>query len=79
MHMKVSGAGDTVISVLAVFLMAGLEYRDAVKISNFAAAISVSKVGTYVVAADEIFDWLEAETDLRKKEMVTAWAIWNFN
>lgn len=68
----VSGAGDTVISVLASFLAAGVDYRDAVKNSNFAAAISVSKIGTYVVSADEIFDWLEAENCLRKKTTVTA-------
>jgi len=67
----VSGAGDTVISVLAAFLAAGTDYRDAVKISNFAAAISVSKIGTYVVSADEIFDWLEEEMGFRKKDTVT--------
>lgn len=66
----VSGAGDTVISVLAAFLAAGADYRDAVKISNSAAAISVSKIGTYVVGADEIFDQLEAEARLRKKAVV---------
>lgn len=66
----VSGAGDTVISVFAAFLAAGADYRDAVKISNSAAAISVSKIGTYVVAADEIFDQLEAEARLRKKAVV---------
>ena len=40
------------------------------KISNLAAAISVSKIGTYVVAADEIFDRLETESQLRKKAVV---------
>lgn len=68
----VSGAGDTVISVLAAFLCAGADWGDAVRISNFAAAISVSKIGTYVVSADEIFDWMETENCLREKAAITA-------
>ena len=70
----VSGAGDTVISVIAAFLARGVDFRDAVKISNFAAAISVSKIGTYVVGADEIFDWLETEDYFRKKAALTSFA-----
>lgn len=68
----VSGAGDTVISVLAAFLATGADWEDAIKISNFAAAISVSKIGTYVVTAEEIFDWLEEEPSSGKKAAVTA-------
>lgn len=66
----VSGAGDTVIAVLAVFLVAGVDERESVKISNFAAAISVSKIGTYVVTADEIFDRLEEEACFEKKAVI---------
>lgn len=66
----VSGAGDTVISVLAAFIAAGEGYKDAIKISNFAAAISVSKIGTYVVAAGEIFDWLETAAGSWKNEAI---------
>lgn len=69
----VSGAGDTVISVLAAFFAAGTGHGDAVKISNLAAAISVSRSGTYVVAADEIFDWLEADACTGKKGVVSSY------
>lgn len=70
----VSGAGDTVISVLAAFLAVGENFGDAVKISNFAAAISVSKIGTYIVSADEIFDCLEATASPGKKAAVTTFS-----
>jgi D-beta-D-heptose 7-phosphate kinase/D-beta-D-heptose 1-phosphate adenosyltransferase len=45
----VSGAGDTVIAVIATFLAAGAELNEAVKFANIAAGIAVGKTGTYVV------------------------------
>jgi rfaE bifunctional protein kinase chain/domain len=50
----VSGAGDTVISTLAVMLAAGLPMRDAVSVANHAAGIVVGKLGTAVVHRDEL-------------------------
>jgi len=51
----VSGAGDTVIAVLAVMLAAGLDLWDAVQIANRAGGIVVGKVGTATVSYDELF------------------------
>lgn len=51
----VSGAGDTVIAVLAVMLAAGLDLWDAVVIANRAGGIVVGKVGTATVCYDELF------------------------
>jgi len=50
----VSGAGDTVVATLAALLAAGVNLKDAVDISNFAAGISVSHAGTYTVSYDEV-------------------------
>lgn len=50
----VSGAGDTVVAVLAAALAAGIEMRDAVRLANAAAGVAVGKVGTAVVYPDEI-------------------------
>lgn len=50
----VTGAGDTVISVLAVALAAGSPLEDAVALSNIAAGIVVGKLGTAVVSAPEL-------------------------
>lgn len=50
----VSGAGDTVLAALTVFLSAGIDPKKAVKLANIAAGISVSHSGTYAVTLDEI-------------------------
>ena len=51
----VSGAGDTVIAVLAVMLAAGMPLRDAVTAANRAGGIVVGKLGTATVSYDELF------------------------
>ncbi|SLM28566.1 Bifunctional protein hldE (Includes: D-beta-D-heptose 7-phosphate kinase; D-beta-D-heptose 1-phosphate adenosyltransferase) (fragment) [Desulfamplus magnetovallimortis] len=50
----VSGAGDTVISVLAAGLSIGLSFEDAALLANKAAGIVVGKVGTQPVTKDEL-------------------------
>jgi rfaE bifunctional protein kinase chain/domain len=51
----VSGAGDTVISTMAVMLAAGADFADAVRMANRAAGIVVGKLGTAVVHPEELF------------------------
>lgn len=51
----VSGAGDTVVAVLAAMLAAGRTARDAVGLANRAGGIVVGKLGTATVAPDELF------------------------
>jgi D-beta-D-heptose 7-phosphate kinase/D-beta-D-heptose 1-phosphate adenosyltransferase len=50
----VTGAGDTVVAVLAACLAGGWEIRDACGLAVQAAGIAVSKPGTYVVKAAEL-------------------------
>jgi len=50
----VSGAGDTVIAMLAVMLGAGMELEEAVRVANVAAGIKVLKFGTAVVHPEEL-------------------------
>jgi rfaE bifunctional protein kinase chain/domain len=50
----VSGAGDTVIAVLAVAAAAGASLVDAVVLANLAAGVEVGKRGTATVTPDEI-------------------------
>jgi D-beta-D-heptose 7-phosphate kinase/D-beta-D-heptose 1-phosphate adenosyltransferase len=50
----VSGAGDTVISVLALSLASGAKLEEAAYISNLAAGVEVSKRGTATVSPQEI-------------------------
>ena len=50
----VSGAGDTVIAVLAMMVGAGADLHDAMRVANHAAGIVVGKLGTAVVHPDEL-------------------------
>jgi rfaE bifunctional protein kinase chain/domain len=52
----VTGAGDTVISTLALSLVAGLSILEAAILSNIAAGIVVGKLGTASVAPEELID-----------------------
>ena len=50
----VTGAGDTVISVLAAALAAGLPLYSATQLANHAAGVVVGKLGTASVSVDEL-------------------------
>lgn len=50
----VSGAGDTVIAVLALSLASHFELKTAVELANVAAGIVVGKVGTVAVERQEL-------------------------
>lgn len=60
----VTGAGDTVISVLASALAAGESFADATALSNLAAGIVVSKLGTATVSMGEL------RSEIRKQNQV---------
>ncbi|MCZ2414612.1 MAG: PfkB family carbohydrate kinase, partial [Burkholderiales bacterium] len=51
----VSGAGDTVVAVLASMLAAGRPIGEAVTLANRAAGIVVGKLGTAAVTPQELF------------------------
>ena len=55
----VSGAGDTVIAVLAVMLGAGASLSEATRIANHAAGVVVGKLGTAVVQTPELVESLD--------------------
>jgi D-beta-D-heptose 7-phosphate kinase/D-beta-D-heptose 1-phosphate adenosyltransferase len=50
----VTGAGDTVVSHLAIHLAAGLELGLAVALANQAAGIVVERLGTHAVTREEL-------------------------
>jgi D-beta-D-heptose 7-phosphate kinase/D-beta-D-heptose 1-phosphate adenosyltransferase len=61
----VSGAGDTVVAVMAAATGAGLPLIEAAKLANVAAGIVVGKVGTAVAYRNEVADALHAGELLR--------------
>lgn len=50
----VSGAGDTVIAVVATALAAGIDIEDALTLANAAAGIVVGRIGTATVSAEDL-------------------------
>jgi rfaE bifunctional protein kinase chain/domain len=57
----VSGAGDTVIGVLALMVAAGTDLHAAMRVANHAAGIVVGKLGTAVVHREELRHSLEGK------------------
>ncbi len=60
----VTGAGDTVVATLGVAMGAGLGLYEAVMLSNIAAGIVVSKLGTATVSPAELAKALQGTNDL---------------
>ena len=50
----ITGAGDMVMSVLALALAAGADYPAAIRLANVAAGLEVEKIGVATVTRDEI-------------------------
>jgi D-beta-D-heptose 7-phosphate kinase/D-beta-D-heptose 1-phosphate adenosyltransferase len=66
----VSGAGDTVIAVLALGLSSGIPVESAVALANLAAGVVVGKVGTVPVARHELLAALTSELALHADDKV---------
>ena len=57
----VTGAGDTVIAVLAAAMASSYELEEAVNFANFAAAMVVKKIGTATIDVSELNDAIRDE------------------
>ena len=82
----VSGAGDTVIAVLAICLASGLNPETSVQLANTAAGIVVGKVGTVPVKKFELLAALTPDIALHaedkvvsRAELVRRAAMWKSN
>jgi D-beta-D-heptose 7-phosphate kinase/D-beta-D-heptose 1-phosphate adenosyltransferase len=82
----VSGAGDTVIAVLALCVASGLKPETAVELANVAAGIVVGKVGTVPVEKHELLAALAPQIALHaedkvvtREELVQRVASWRAN
>ncbi len=89
----VMGAGDTTIATLSLSLVSGASLEEAIIISNHAAGISISKVGTYQVKLEELREKISGEesevktfdelcdiiNDLKKKGKKIVWTNGQFD
>ena len=62
----VTGAGDTVVAVVAAALAAGESLHDAARLANLAAGIVVGKSGTAVVTLEEFFCAQHAAAEIKR-------------
>lgn len=69
----VSGAGDTVLAVLALCLSSGLKPESAAELANVAAGIVVEKVGTVPVEKHELLAALSPQIALQPENKVLTW------
>lgn len=55
----VTGAGDTAVSVFALCLASGADFRDATFVANVAAGLAVGRAGAVAISPDELLDALQ--------------------
>jgi D-beta-D-heptose 7-phosphate kinase/D-beta-D-heptose 1-phosphate adenosyltransferase len=61
----VTGAGDTVIAVLAASIGIGMDWQDAMYLGNLAGGIVVGKLGTSTVSSEELARAMHGDKDSR--------------
>ena len=66
----VSGAGDTVVSIIALCICCGLPIENAVQLANLGAGIVVGKVGTVPVQKFELLAALSSDIGLHASEKI---------
>jgi D-beta-D-heptose 7-phosphate kinase/D-beta-D-heptose 1-phosphate adenosyltransferase len=72
----VSGAGDTVVAVLAALLAVGAEFEPAMRAANAAASVVVGKRGTATVSAMELRSRILPSAALAAEEKIAFdWAV----
>jgi D-beta-D-heptose 7-phosphate kinase/D-beta-D-heptose 1-phosphate adenosyltransferase len=68
--LDVSGAGDTVVAVLASMLAMGADFESAVRAANASAAVVVGKQGTATVSAAELRSRILPSATLAPEEKI---------
>lgn len=68
----VTGAGDTVVATLSVAIATGANLKEATTLANYAAGITVSKIGTVTVSKTELQNSItEKSGKLKTKQEIT--------
>lgn len=67
----VSGAGDTVVSTMALLITLGYKMEDICRIANIAAGVVVSKFGTATVSLNELISSISKTGDFKLQDIKT--------
>jgi len=70
----VTGAGDTVLAVLAAGLCAGMDLTEAVRLSNVAGGLVVGRLGTAPVEVPDLEQALSGEQSSIRDKICPSWA-----
>lgn len=62
----VTGAGDTVISILTLSLLSHASLSEACELANYGASIAVSRLGTIAVSYNELLKVIEKDNNINK-------------
>ncbi|MGQ9618348.1 MAG: D-glycero-beta-D-manno-heptose-7-phosphate kinase [Candidatus Aminicenantia bacterium] len=57
----VTGAGDTVISILTLSILSGAKLSEACELANYGASVAVSRLGTTAVSSSELLGVIERD------------------
>lgn len=73
----VTGAGDTVLALLACGVAGGMSLADAARLANVAAGIAVAKLGTSIVTPDEIIaavaqEHRDSDSKIKNRDVLAA-------
>jgi D-beta-D-heptose 7-phosphate kinase/D-beta-D-heptose 1-phosphate adenosyltransferase len=66
----ITGAGDTVISMMARVFLAGHDLETAARLANVAAGIKVGKFGAAAVSLEEISAWIRQRENQGRRKLV---------
>ena len=66
----VSGAGDTVLSIISICKANKIDIKDSLQLANKAAGIVVGKIGTSTINQKELFFEIETRNKIIKKKTV---------
>lgn len=57
----VTGAGDTVISILTLSILSGAKLKEGCELANYGASVAVSRLGTTAVSSQELISVIEKD------------------
>lgn len=67
----ITGAGDTFVSHFSSGYFCGMSFYQSALLGNYAAAITVSKLGVATVSADELLSFIKGEVYLAKRKTLS--------
>ena len=66
----VTGAGDVVLAVFGLFVIAGLSFASAARLANLAAGIEVSRLGTEIISREDLARALSPGPESAQRKIV---------